>query len=351
MKRVSGLYEKIADIENLRLADKKARKGKLRSYGVQKHDMNKEENLQYLHNLLIKKRYKTSEYHVFKIYEPKEREIYQLPYFPDRIVHHAVMNILEPIWISLFISGTYSCIKGRGIHKAKLDIERALRDKDGTTYCLKLDIAKFYPTIDHDALKCIVRKKIKDKDLLALLDGIINSAEGVPIGNYLSQYFANLYLTYFDHWVKEKKGVQYYFRYADDIIIFHHEKEYLHKLRANIEEYLRDELSLSLKKQSDGKEVKKYQIFPIGARGVDFLGYKFFHTHTFLRKSIKKNLCKKANKVNKLPLLGCEYRRKLCGNIGWAIHCNSKNLLNKIIKRELYEDLFKRKTSSDRNCA
>lgn len=351
MKRINNLYEKIITIENLKLADQKARKGKLHSYGVEKHDVNREENILNLHKILVERKYKTSEYHVFKIYEPKEREIYQLPYFPDRIIHHAVMNILEPIWISMFISNTYSCIKGRGIHKALSDIKKALKDTENTKYCLKLDIAKFYPTINHDVLKEVVRKKIKDEDLLSLLDEIIDSADGVPIGNYLSQYFANLYLAHFDHWLKEQMGVKYYFRYADDVIILHGEKKYLHKLRVAIERYLDAELKLSLRKNNGIREVKKYQVFPVGARGIDFLGYVFLHTHILLRKSIKKNLCKRANLVNKLQLTNTEYKRKISGNTGWAIHCNSKNLLKKTIKKEIYEDILKRKEICNRKCA
>ena len=111
MKRIGNLYEKVIAIDNLKLADEKARKGKLHSYGVQQHDKNREANILALHESLKNGTFKTSQYHVFTIFEPKERQIYQLPYFPDRILHHAVMNILEPIWVSVFTHDTYSCIK------------------------------------------------------------------------------------------------------------------------------------------------------------------------------------------------------------------------------------------------
>ena len=162
----------------------------------------REQNIQELHHQLMEGTFRTSPYDIFKIYTPKERDIYRLPYYPDRIVHHAVMNILEPIWCSIFTADTYSCIKGKGIHAAARKLKQYLReDPPGTRYCLKIDIRKYYPSIDHDILKQIIRRKIKDRRLLALLDEIIDSAEGVPIGNYLSQYFANLYLAYFDHWI------------------------------------------------------------------------------------------------------------------------------------------------------
>lgn len=126
MKRIDNLYDSIISIENLHLADEKARKGKKNSYGVLLHDKNRESNLMKLHEDLKNQTFKTSKYHIFKIYEPKEREIFRLPYYPDRIVHHAVMNILEPIWVSIFNKNTYSCIKGRGIHAAAKSIKRVL---------------------------------------------------------------------------------------------------------------------------------------------------------------------------------------------------------------------------------
>lgn len=202
MKRIGDLYHKIYAIENLRLADEKARRRKAFQKGVIDHDKNRERNIWKLHYMLRNKTYKTSKYKTFTIVEEKEREISSLPYWPDRILHHGLMNILEPIFVSMFTADTYSCIKGRGPHKALEAVKEALKDKEGTKYFLKMDIKKFYPSIDHDILKKLLRKKFKDKALLVLLDEIVDSAPGVPIGNYLSQYLANFYLTYFDHWLK-----------------------------------------------------------------------------------------------------------------------------------------------------
>jgi len=204
MQRISNIYKYICSIENLLLADKKARKGKSWQYGIQIHDINRESNLFTLHTQLINKIYSTSAYTIFTVHEPKERVIYRLPYFPDRITHHAIMNLLEPVFVSVFTKDTFSCIKGRGIHAAANAVKQALRDVPGTQYCLKMDLRKFYPSIDHKILKLLLRRKIKDNNLLWLLDEIIDSAPGLPIGNYLSQYLANFYLTYFDHWIKEE---------------------------------------------------------------------------------------------------------------------------------------------------
>ncbi len=386
MKRLNNLFEKVISIDNLRLADERARKGKLHSYGVQLHDKNREAHILTLHEQLKNGTFKTSPYHVFTIYEPKERLIYRLPYFPDRILHHAIMNVLEPIWVSIFTKDTYSCIKNRGIHACAKSVRRALReDKDGTRYCLKIDVRKFYPSIRHDVLKAIIRRKIKDARLLALLDEIIdsvnrttkqsskpkrkrerpmgsrylcmskqshkmsvddaeeaveeetveNESRGVPIGNYLSQFFANLVLAYFDHWLKEVMQVKYYWRYADDIVILSDSKEFLHNLLHEIRAYFAT-LELTVK--------KNYQVFPVESRGIDFLGYVFYHTHTRLRKSIKQRLCRRVAHLNKrkkqLPQVA--YRQQICSWWGWCKYCNSINLFNKLKTTMPYEITFNR---------
>lgn len=331
MKRYNNLFDKIVSLDNLYEADKRARRQKSHRPEVMLFDKNKDKLLLDLQRKLINGEYETSEYYVFKIYEPKEREIFKLPYYPDRIVHHAIMNIMEPIWVSAFVKGTYSCIRKRGIHKALKDVKFALKDEVNTQYCLKLDIRKFYPSIDHDILKTIIRKKIKDKRLLSLLDEIIESAQGVPIGNYLSQFFANLYLTYLDHWIKEQKKVRYYFRYADNIVILGGDKQQLRDLFYDIQDYLNNKLKLNFK--------DNWQIFKVDSRGIDFVGYRVFHTHTLLRKRIKKRFCKKINKLNKKQNLDKDtYKQKICSYIGWIKYCNGRNLLNKMSKyKELLE--------------
>jgi retron-type reverse transcriptase len=169
--------------------------------------------------MLINKTYKTSNYEVFTVWDKtKEREIYKLPYYPDRIVQWAIMQIIEPILLSKLTSITFSAIKDRGIHFGLNKVKRALKDEDNTQYCLKFDIRHFYPSINHTILKEKYRKIFKDKDLLWLIDEIIDSTEmsedtGIPIGNYLSQWSANLFLNDFDHWLKEEKRCKYCFRY------------------------------------------------------------------------------------------------------------------------------------------
>lgn len=321
MKRIGNLYSRICSIENLELADCIARKGKQNSYGIRLHDKNRKSNIEQLHRSLLDKTFKTSDYSIFNLNcdNGKVREIARLPYYPDRIVHHAVMHVLEPIWVSVFTEDTYSCIKGRGIHRAVRKMKSLLKsDVPGTAYCLKMDVRKFYPSVDHEVLKHIVRKKIKDADLLWLLDEIIDSSAGVPIGNYLSQYFANLYMAYFDHWVKEEMHCKYYFRYCDDLVILASNKADLHELRLLISQYLANNLNLQVK--------DNWQVFPVAGRGIDFLGYRFYHTHTLLRKSIKKAFARSCAQKD-YPSVASYY--------GWASHCNSHNLLTKINYEEI----------------
>jgi retron-type reverse transcriptase len=315
MKRFGGLYDQVCSLDNLQLADQKARKGKSWQYGVQIHERNQEGNILSLQRSLQTKAYRTSKYTTFKVYEPKEREVFRLPYYPDRITHHAIMNVLEPVFTEMFISHTYSCIKRKGIHGAARDLQDALRDQPGTQYCLKLDITKFYPSIDHQILKDLLRKKIKDNDLLWLTDEIIDSAPGLPIGNYLSQYFANFYLTYFDHWIKEQKGIKHYFRYADDLVILASNKEILHQLLSEIREYLFARLKLTVK--------GNYQVFPVAARGIDFVGYVFFHSHIRLRKTIKQRFARMLASKRSMSSIAAYY--------GWTKHCNSNHLIKKLL--------------------
>lgn len=149
-------------------------------YGINKHDKNRQYENEDLVDKLFNLKYKTSKYSLYKIYEPKERIIYRLPYYPDRIAHHAIMNVVKDIWTKSFIHNTYSCIEGRGIHLCASNLKRDLRKyPNKTTYCLKLDIKKFYPSIPHDGLKKCIRKKIKDKYFLMILDEIIDSTDNL----------------------------------------------------------------------------------------------------------------------------------------------------------------------------
>lgn len=357
MKRIGNLYEKIISVENLRLADEKARRGKLRSYGVQCHDRNREANILALHEVLLTKTYKTSRYQVFKVYEPKERLIYRLPYYPDRIVHHAIMNILEPIWVAIFTHNTFSCVKGRGIEGCARSVERHIRKYRGRPlYVLKIDLKKFYPSMPHATLKKAVRWKIKDRDLLWLIDEIIDSVNGtphptregevcngesLPIGNYLSQYLANLVLALFMHKVNEEWKIDAD-EYADDIAFYGEDAVQLRvAFHTKIKPYLEEELGLKVK--------DNWQIFPVAknrydkhGRALDFVGFKFYREQKLIRKSIKQNFCRAVARLNRKnpPPTFKQYKQGICSWLGWAKHCNGKHLLQTIIKPQFQNGIL-----------
>jgi len=223
------------------------------------------------------------------------------------------MNVIEPIFNSHFSADTYACIKQRGIHQLSYKLRDALKDIDNTKYCLKLDVKKFYPSIDIEVLKRQLRRKFKDPDLLWLMDDIINSSTGLPIGNLTSQSLANFYLTGFDKYLKQELKVKGLFRYCDDIAILSGDKDELRDVLHKIDTYLQDELNLQLK--------SNYQIFPVDSRGVNIAGYVHFHGYTLLRPSIKHRMIKMLFKDRKTPSISAYY--------GWCKHGNCINLMNK----------------------
>lgn len=285
MKRLGNIWDKVVDKENLRKAMHKASLGKRHRYYIGNVLSEADKYIDKLHDILVSGKYRTSKYILKTIFEPKQRTIYCLPFFPDRIVHHALLNVLEKYWDSMLIYDTYSCRKGKGTHKGS---RRCMSFVRSYKYVLKGDISKFYPSMDHAVLKRLLERKLKDKKVLALLFEIIDSAntcenavagKNVPIGNLLSQWFGNLYFGVFDKYIKETLKIKAYIRYCDDFVIFSNDKAQLDRLRKDIEYFLQTELKLTLSKQS---------VFPV-AHGVDYLGYRHFPDKIILRKRI----CKK----------------------------------------------------------
>lgn len=313
-------------MDNLVIAHENAQKGKRHYREVKMVNANPKYYLEKLQSMLINKTFTNSEYGMFIKYGRKEREIYKLPYFPDRILHHAIMNICEPIWKNTFIRDTYQSIKGRGMHDAVKRVKKSMKADTHKEhlYCLKIDVRKFYPSIDNEILKQIVRKKIKCKDTLWLLDNIIDSAEGVPIGNYLSQYFGNLYLTGLDHYAKEDLGIKNYYRYCDDIVVIDADKNKLHKLKRKLESYLNGKLNLQVK--------DNWQVFKITEnRGIDFLGYVFYRGHTKVRKDIVKSFWAKLDKpVNSISIVN-----QIMSYYGWFKHSSSLSLFLNSMDRSI----------------
>lgn len=328
MKRHGNLYPRVIDKENLLKAHRNARKGKRYYQDVIRVDRNEKAYIDRLHRLLADKTFTTAPYEVFRITEPKERLISKLPYFPDRIVHHAVMQVCQPIWDKMFIYDTYAATPGKGIHAGMARLRHFLKDRSQTTYCLKMDIAQFYPSVKHDILMSIIRRKIKCPDTLWLLEDVVRSVPGgigLPIGNYLSQYLSNIYLDPFDHWIKEVLHLKYYLRYCDDAVVLHHDKVYLHDVWRQIAEYLEEQLRLKLN--------QKTQLFPVVARGIDFLGYKTYHGFSLLRKSAKQNLAAKVREIENCAdsLSPQHVVSSVMSYMGWLKHCNAYHLTSRYI--------------------
>ncbi len=329
MKRYGNLYQKMLTMENLRLAYKKSRKGKTWQVVVKEFDKDIDGNLKAIQDLLINKTFRTAEYRTRMIFEPKKREIFCLPLSPDRIVHHAIMNVLEPIWGGFFIHDSYACIAGRGIHRGSTKTMELVRTNK---YCLKCDIAKFFPSIDHDILFDIIKRKIKCKDTLELLKGIIYSVpngKNTPIGNYTSQWFGNLYMNELDQYVKHELKINNYIRYCDDFLLFSDDKKELNEASAKIKEFITNRLKLRLSKCS---------LFPV-SHGVDFLGYRHFRKYILLRKSTTKRV---KGRMKILPILLKKgkisvehFRSSVASTMGWFKWANSHNLSLKLQLDEL----------------
>lgn len=340
MKRYGNLYEQICSMDNLIVAHHHASTGKGWYQEVKTVNSNPQEYLDILQGMLENKTYETSDYDIFLRQDGvKVRMIYKLPYFPDRICQWAVMQVIEPYLIKNFIRDTYSAIPGRGIHLALERIKKALvTNPEGTKYCLKMDVKQFYPSINHKILKEKFRKLFKDKDLLWLIDEIIDSTpedSGIPIGNYLSQYCGNYYLSDFDHWIKETTFVfngkpvkiKYFFRYMDDMIILSDSKEFLHYLRRLISEYLMTNLRLTLK--------NTWQVFPVKDRGIDYVGYRIFPEFVLLRKRTVKTmtraLLRMRAKIEDGEALTYHDYCSVNSYLGWMKPCDCHRLKHKYV--------------------
>lgn len=323
MKRIGNLYEKIYDIENLRLAHKQARRGKSFYTEVKLIDENEDEYLYRLQDMLIHKTYHASKYEVFEKKEGKKiRKIYKLPYFPDRICQWAIIQVIEPYLMRTLTDDTYSALPGRGVERARRKMVRALKtDPENTVWCLKIDISKYYPNVNIEKLKLKYRRLFKDNDLLWLLDEILDSNPdtGVPIGNYISQYSGNIYLSDFDHRVKEVYHIKHYFRYMDDMVFLSSSKEELQNLIKEITKYLADEYDLKVK--------DSWSLFRVEDRGIDFVGYVFRHDSIRLRKSIAHSIKKTSSKIRWRVNNDMELNRHLYFSFnslkGWLKHSHS----------------------------
>lgn len=323
MKRHGNLFEKIIDIENIRLAHKLAQRGKQHYTAVKRINKNPEPFLERIQKMLIAGTFTTSKYKTEMRFDGgKWREIHKLPYYPDRIVQHAIMNVCGPIWRKTFIRDTFQSIEGRGTHDARKRVEAYLRTEP-KTHAIKIDIKKYYPSVRNDLMKRCVRKNIKCTKTLRLLDNIIDSHSGLPIGNYTSQYFGNLFLTRFDWWIKQVVKLKGYFRYCDDIVFMHNDSKFLYGVFVASQKALK-RIGLKIKNKITYRYVCK--------QGLDFCGFVFFGTHTRLRNKIAANLTIKAQQKNPQKLLD-----SLMSYWGWVKRIQAKSLWRKTITADILQ--------------
>ncbi len=292
MKRIGGIWQEVISFDNLYRAYLKARKGKSRSVEVAQFNLSLDLNLLRLQRQLQQGLYCPGTYRFFTLYERKPRLIAAAP-FVDRVVHHALLNVIEPVIDRQFIHDSYACRKGKGVHAA---VDRYQAWARRYPYALKMDISRYFPSIDHLRLQSKLAQKIKDPSVLALLNKIIEHSPepcgepryqrrcGLPIGNLTSQFFANLYLDAMDHYLKEVCGVKAYLRYVDDFIILADDKAQLHQRLREIEIFLENEYlclhprKANLFRTDKGVDVFGYRVFP------DFRQLRNDNGHRFARK-------------------------------------------------------------------
>nr|UWD71742.1 MAG: MatK/TrnK amino terminal region [Bacteriophage sp.] len=370
MTGTKDLFNSICSMDNLYRAYQNAKSGKGWYKEVKQIEKRPFYYLAGLQYMLKNHLFKTSDYEIFILNEgKKKRDVYKLPFFPDRIAQWAILQVIEPFLVANMTADTYSAIPGKGIQPIVNDLRGyyktkiidgkkksvwvpsiLLSDEENTRYCYKIDLHHYYQSINHEVLKQKFRKVFKDPELLWLLDEIadsINTATeedlielslsgeievdpntGIPIGNYMSQYSGNFYLSFFDHWVKEELHVKHYYRYMDDVVIFASSKEELHEIHRKVTAYTRDYLHLNIK--------GNYQIFPTKVRGVDFVGYRFFGEYTLLRKSTainfkrKMRACRKKMENNIPPTYSewCSFNSYK----GWLGNCDSYRLFKKYME-------------------
>jgi len=285
MLRSGYLFDKICTYENLCLAFTKAAKGKHDRLEVIGFKKAFDKNIEKLQMDLLNRSPDIGHYYFFKVFDPKPRDICAAS-FPERILHHAIMNICEPILEKYAIYDSYACRKNKGTHAA---IDRAKKFCKNNTWYLKLDIRKYFDSIDHLILMDMLARRIKDYDVLALFERILDTyhiqpGKGVPIGNLISQHLANYYLGKLDHWIKETIRIKYYIRYMDDFILFGNCQRKMKELLAKIILFLDKELCLEPKQSIQLNRVK---------HGIPFLGFRVFSEKILLTPQSRKRFSDK----------------------------------------------------------
>ena len=302
-------------------------KGKRKQNRVNKVINNIDSYANKISKLLKSKDYKPSSYKIKRIKDgaqKKTRVIYKPRYYPDQIIHWALMQQIQAIIMRGMYYYNCGSVPGRGTSHGQKALRKWLdNDYRNTKYCLKMDIKKFYPSINNGILKQKFKRKIKDPHCLWLIDIIIDSADGLPIGNYTSQWFSNFFLEGLDHFIKEELRVKYYIRYVDDLVLLGPNKKKLHKVKRKIDDYLA-KIKLRIK--------GNWQVFKINCRAIDFLGFRFFRNKTILRKRNALRIRRRIKKISKKSNLSYKDACAIISYWGWIKRSDSYNFYQKHIK-------------------
>jgi len=346
VKRVGGTFERISAFDNLVEAARKAQRGKRFRRDVSEFNLNLERELVGLQHELAGGTYRPGPYKTFAIRDPKPRIISAAPY-RDRVVHHAICAVIEPIFERSFIHDSYACRRGKGAHAA---VDRLTRLMGRADYAMKLDMRRFFPSVDHAVLRAIVRRKLKCARTLELLDLVIANgdgaptetdylpgddlftplerAKGLPIGNQTSQFLANVYLDPLDHFAKETLGCSRYIRYADDIVIVEDDRATLADIRRALSDFALRRLRLRF-------HVSRADAVPVHC-GMTYLGYRVYPTHRLLVRANGVRFARTMRRMQRLfavgQMTGTEIGKRIVGWIGHAAHADTHGLRTALIE-------------------
>ncbi len=300
-KRVGFLYEKMCDKDVIRLAIIQSSNHKRHRHDVQKVIQNMDKYVDKTYDLLASESFHPSQPKIRERYDPasrKMRNISVIPYWPDGVMHQLMVMVLKDTLMRGMYAWTCASVPGRGGSRAEKYVQRAIKkDQKGTKYILKMDVRKFYPSINHDILMTALERKVKDKRYLRTVRSVLDTCEeGLAIGFFICQWLANFFLEPLDRFICQLDGCEYYVRYNDDIVITGRNKKKLHRARKAISEFLERELRLSVK--------GNWQVFPLKARPLDFVGVKQYRTYRTVRKRTFLRITRQCRRAQKRRAAG-----------------------------------------------
>ena len=332
MKRKGDLYQIVCDIDTILRAIQFASKGKRRRRDVRVVLQNKESYARRLQKVLVEEQFRPSKYQTERVIDGscnKPRDIFKPRFYPDQVVHWCIyLAIRDWIYKGMY---EFSCgsIPNRGVHYGKKYVQRWIEtDRKNTKYYLKMDVTKFYPSIQPDRLMVKLERKFKDRKLLNLISLILHECDGLPIGMLLSQVFANFFVSDVDHYIKQELHAVHYLRYMDDMVVFGRNKRELHRIRRQISDKLAE----------NGLKLKgNWQVCKLDSEPLDFMGFRFYRDHISLRRGIMHRITRRVKKVYKKGKFATfNDACAVISYLGWIKHSDSHGLFIKWIKPYLH---------------